>query len=165
MTNKHDTVFLLLVLFINLSNAIFQVIIISSSATANQLDVRPATRRLSAPVGANVTLSCLSSVKPVLCLWKTPYGHVYTLSEGVFAESGRLRHKKLPQQRSSSNQNECGLEIVGVEERDAGQWECEVGAVVGEDFKTSTANINLEVKGRKCHSLLVIYCRYIFYSS
>ena len=88
-------------------------------------------------------------------MWKTPYGHVYTLSEGVFAESGRLRHKKLPQQRSSANQNECGLEIVGVEERDAGQWECEVGAVVGEDFKTSTANINLEVKGKKYHSLLV----------
>ena len=73
---------------------------------------------------------------------------MYTLSEGVFAESGRLRHKKLPQQRNS-NQNECGLQIVGIEERDAGQWECEVGAVVGEDFKTSTANINLEVKGKK----------------
>merc|ERR1739844_337519 len=29
---------------------------------------------------------------------------------------------------------------------DAGQWECEVGAVTGEDFKTATANINLEIK-------------------
>ena len=125
------------------------------SVTANQLDVRPANRRLSGAIDANVTLTCLSSVKPVLCLWKTPYGHVYTLSEGVFAESGRLRHKKLPQ--GSSNKNECGLEIIGIEERDAGQWECEIGAVVGEDrrsFKTSTANINLEVK----YIISELYC-------
>ena len=114
------------------------------STAASQLDVHPETRRVSSPLGSNVSLTCLSSVKPVLCLWKTPYGHVYTLSEGVFAESGRIRHKKLPQ--GSLNNKECGIEIIGVEDRDAGQWECEVGAVIGEDFKTATANINLEVK-------------------
>ena len=116
------------------------------ASSANQLDVHAQARRVSGPVGSNVSLTCLSSVKPVLCLWKTPYGHVYTLSEGVFAESGRIRHKKLPQ--GSTNDKQCGIEIIGVEERDAGQWECEVGAVTGEDFKTATANINLEIKGR-----------------
>ena len=109
------------------------------ATSANQLDVHAQTRRVSGPVGSNVSLTCISSVKPVLCLWKTPYGHVYTLSEGVFAESGRIRHKKLPQ--GSTNDKQCGIEIIGVEDRDAGQWECEVGAVTGEDFKTATANI------------------------
>ena len=34
---------------------------------------------------STVSLVCSSSAKPILCLWKTPYGHVYTLSQGVFA--------------------------------------------------------------------------------
>ena len=126
---------------------------------ANQLDVRPLSRRLSGEINSNVSLSCLSSLKPVLCLWKTPYGHVYTLSQGVFAESGRLRPKKSSLRSSTSpgESNECGLEIVGIEERDAGQWECEVGAVVGDDFKfkTSTANINLAVKGKQSMDLIL----------
>ena len=65
----------------------------------------------------------------------------------MFAESGRIRHKKLPQGPSTSDK-QCGIEIIGVEDRDAGQWECEVGAVTGEDFKTATANIDLEIKGK-----------------
>ena len=132
---------------------------------ANQLDVRPSSRRLSGEINSNVSLSCLSSLKPVLCLWKTPYGHVYTLSQGVFAESGRLRPKKSSLRSSTSpgETNECGLEIVGIEERDAGQWECEVGAVVGEDFKfkTSTAKINLAVKGKQNNDLIVYDKLYI----
>ena len=114
------------------------------ATSASQLDVQAQNRRVSGPIGSNVSLTCVSSVKPVLCLWKTPYGHVYTLSEGVFAESGRIRHKKLPQ--GSKHEKQCGIEIIGVEDRDAGQWECEVGAVTGEDFKTSTANIKLDIK-------------------
>ena len=114
------------------------------ATSASQLDVQAQNRRVSGPIGSNVSLTCISTVKPVLCLWKTPYGHVYTLSEGVFAESGRIRHKKIPQ--GSKHDKQCGIEIIGVEDRDAGQWECEVGAVTGEDFKTSTANIKLEIK-------------------
>ena len=45
--------------------------------------------------------------------------------------------------------NECGLEIVGIEEQDKGTWECEVGSLVGDTFETSTANIELEVKGKE----------------
>ena len=43
----------------------------------------------------------------------------------------------------------CGLEILGVESRDGGEWECEVGAVVGEDFMTRRDNIQLDVKSKK----------------
>ena len=42
----------------------------------------------------------------------------------------------------------CGLEIVGVEDRDRGRWECEVGAVINDDFKTKTDNIVLDVKSK-----------------
>ena len=91
----------------------------------------------------NISLVCASSAKPILCLWKTPYGHVYTLSEGVFAESGRLRHLS-----GSAEQRRCGLEIIGVQPRDQGNWECEVGAVIQEDFRTKTDEIQLEVKSK-----------------
>ncbi len=47
-----------------------------------------------------------------------------------------------------ASDNECGLEIVGIEEQDKGKWECEVGSLVGDTFETSTANIELEVKSK-----------------
>ena len=43
----------------------------------------------------------------------------------------------------------CGLEIVGVEDRDEGSWECEVGAVINDDFKTKTDNVVLDVKSKQ----------------
>lgn len=100
----------------------------------------PLASELVGTLDSSVSLVCSSSSKPILCLWKTPYGHVYTLSEGVFAESGRLRHK------DDSSQDECGLEIVGIQQQDSGQWECEVGSLIGDTFQTATANINLQVK-------------------
>ena len=71
---------------------------------------------------------------------------MYTLSKGVFAESGRLRHK------DDALEDECGLEIVGLEDQDNGQWECEVGSLIGDTFQTASANINLNVKS-KCQSV------------
>ena len=58
----------------------------------------------------------------------------------TIAESGRLRHK------DDSSGDECGLEIVGVEQQDNGRWECEVGSLIGDTFQTATADINLQVK-------------------
>ena len=94
-------------------------------------------------IDSTLSLICSSSSKPILCLWKTPYGHVYTLSKGVFAESGRLRHK------DDALDDECGLEIVGLEDQDSGQWECEVGSLIGDTFQTASANINLDVKSNR----------------
>ena len=105
-------------------------------------------------IDSTLSLICSSSSKPILCLWKTPYGHVYTLSKGVFAESGRLRHK------DDALDDECGLEIVGLEDQDSGQWECEVGSLIGDTFQTASANINLDVKSKKIlirDLLLVLY--------
>ena len=100
----------------------------------------PLASQLVGTLDSSVSLVCSSSSKPILCLWKTPYGHVYTLSEGVYAESGRLRHK------DDIFQDQCGLEIVGVQQQDNGEWECEVGSLIGDTFQTATANINLEVE-------------------
>ena len=61
----------------------------------------------------------------------------------IIAESGRLRHK------DDSSGDECGLEIVGVEQQDDGRWECEVGSLIGDTFQTATGNINLQVKRKK----------------
>lgn len=107
------------------------------------LQVTPAATQLVGTIDSSISLICSSSSKPILCLWKTPYGHVYTLSKGVFAESGRLRHK------DDASEDECGLEIVGLEAQDNGQWECEVGSLIGDTFQTASANINLNVKSQK----------------
>ena len=106
------------------------------------LQVTPAATQLVGTIDSSLSLICSSSSKPILCLWKTPYGHVYTLSKGVFAESGRLRHK------DDAEGDECGLEIVGLEAQDNGQWECEVGSLIGDTFQTASANINLNVKSK-----------------
>ena len=103
--------------------------------------------RLVTTPSSNISLVCHASHKPILCLWKTPYGHIYTLSEGVFAEGGRLRHLR-GRRGVAGGGGQCGLEIVGVEGRDRGAWQCEVGAVIREDFRTKTDRIDLDVKGR-----------------
>ena len=111
------------------------------SCSTAQLTVTATPGRITTSSGNDVSLFCAASEKPILCLWKTPYGHVYTLSEGVFAESGRLRH-------INGDDDSCGLEIVGVEDRDRGRWECEVGAIIGEDFRTTTDAVVLDVKSK-----------------
>ena len=122
-------------MYINSSLFILQV-----GRVGGELQVNPLASELVGTLDSSISLVCSSSAKPILCLWKTPYGHVYTLSEGVFAESGRLRHK------DDSSGDECGLEIVGVEQQDDGLWECEVGSLIGDTFQTATADINLQVK-------------------
>ena len=62
-----------------------------AGAMGRPFSVTATPSRLVTSVTTNVSLICSASAKPILCLWKTPYGHIYTLSEGVFAESGRLR--------------------------------------------------------------------------
>ncbi|XP_040567145.2 LOW QUALITY PROTEIN: uncharacterized protein [Lepeophtheirus salmonis] len=95
---------------------------------------------LSKRSGSNLTLHCNSNYEPILCLWKTSYGHVYTLSNGVLAERGRLAH--VPWKG-------CAMEILGVQKRDSGKWECEVGVVIGDDFVTSTENIVLAITDKE----------------
>ena len=56
----------------------------------------------------------------------------------------------------------CGLEIVGVEDRDRGSWECEVGAVINDDFKTKTDNIVLDVKSKFHLSTSNRYMSYVY---
>ncbi len=71
---------------------------------------------------------------------------MYTLGAGATAENGRLRGV------GGSTLTGCELEIAAVDggdTDDAGQWECEVGAVIGEDFSTATDRITLEVNGKK----------------
>merc|ERR1712012_107962 len=124
-------------------NLLFWTLILLVGYAHADLRVSPLASQLSGTLDSSVSLVCSSSSKPILCLWKTPYGHVYTLSKGVFAESGRLRHK------DDAEGDECGLEIVGLEAQDNGQWECEVGSLIGDTFQTASANINLNVKSQK----------------
>ena len=69
-----------------------------------------------------------------------------------------MRHK------DDALDDECGLEIVGLEDQDSGQWECEVGSLIGDTFQTASANINLDVKSKRRDFFIFIYyiCILIF---
>lgn len=56
-------------------------------------------------------------------------------------EDGRLTS-------TSSDGSECGLVIARLEARDEGVWQCEVGAVVGGDFTTTTADTSISIVRR-----------------
>ena len=100
---------------------LFQIYFIQSTgAVPGELKTVPLANQLTASLGSNTSLACSATTKPILCLWKTPYGHVYTLSEGVFAESGRLRHEVPPGVGGQG----CGILIVGVEAKDQVRTEC-----------------------------------------
>lgn len=116
------------------------------ATSAPRLEVEPTVRRTSGGIDSNVTLTCVASAKPVLCLWKTPYGHIYTLSDGVFAEAGRLQHHRNPV--SETSDRECSVQIVGLQERDSGGWSCEVGAVIDNQFLTESASVDLQIKSK-----------------
>ena len=83
-----------------------------------------------------------ASIKKLFCNFASsnlkPYNPI-----DIISESGRLRHK------DDSSGDECGLEIVGVEQQDDGRWECEVGSLIGDTFQTATGDINLQVKRKK----------------
>lgn len=72
----------------------FQLCLQIHGFACGDLNAVPLANNLNALLESNISLACSATIKPILCLWKTPYGHVYTLSEGVFAESGRLRHEQ-----------------------------------------------------------------------
>jgi hypothetical protein len=89
--------------------------------------------------GAEVDLLCAASERPSICLWRTPYGSIYTVGGGRTWESGRLAVSPL------AGDAQCGLHIRGVAEQDQGAWQCEVGAVIGGEFTTTTAETSIKI--------------------
>jgi hypothetical protein len=86
-----------------------------------------------------VDLLCAASERPSICLWRTPYGSIYTVGGGRTWESGRLAASPL------AGDAQCGLHIRGVAEQDQGAWQCEVGAVIGGEFTTTTAETSIKI--------------------
>ena len=91
---------------------------------------------------------CTATERPSICLWRTPYQaelqnsfaifdialqSIYTVGGGRVWEDGRLSSSP------GAGPRQCGLVINGLEARDAGAWQCEVGAVVDGEFTTTTA--------------------------
>ena len=58
---------------------------------------------------------------------------IYTVGGGRVWEDGRLSSSP------GAGPRQCGLVINGLEARDGGAWQCEVGAVVDGEFTTTTA--------------------------
>ena len=98
--------------------------------------------------GEVVSLLCTATERPSICLWRTPYQaelqnsfaifdialqSIYTVGGGRVWEDGRLSSSP------GAGPRQCGLVINGLEARDAGAWQCEVGAVVDGEFTTTTA--------------------------
>ena len=85
-------------------------------------------------------MTCRASINPSICLWKTPYQAIYSIGGGRAWEDGRIS--------SPASPDSCALLIQGVEQKDDGIWQCEVGAVVGGEFTTTTAETSLTVVTR-----------------
>jgi hypothetical protein len=101
--------------------------------------VTPTPAVISSSTGSVVTLTCLASHSPSICLWRTPYKAIYTVGGGRIWEEGRLTSSLLAESR------QCGLTIDKLETRDGGVWQCEVGSVVDGDFTTTTASTTVTV--------------------
>ena len=104
------------------------------------MTVSPHPPHIVSSVGDVVNLSCVSSISPSICLWKTPYQAIYSIGGGRVWEDGRLT--------SDEQEGTCGLTISGLEARDEGVWQCEVGAVVGGEFTTTTADTSISIVRR-----------------
>ena len=100
--------------------------------------------------GENVDLLCTASERPSICLWRTPYGSIYTVGGGRSWEGGRLAASPL------AGDSQCGLSIRGVAVQDMGPWQCEVGAVLGGEFTTTTAETNIKIIHSKGLSYTVL---------
>jgi len=104
-----------------------------SKACGTGLTVTPSPQVAVGAEGEVVSLLCTATERPSICLWRTPYQSIYTVGGGRVWEDGRLSSSP------GAGPRQCGLVINGLEARDAGAWQCEVGAVVDGEFTTTTA--------------------------
>ena len=105
------------------------------------LTVSPHPPHIISSAGDTVRLQCSSSIAPSICLWKTPYQAIYSVGGGRVWEAGRITS-------SQDDAGQCGLLISGLQARDAGVWQCEVGGVVGGEFTTTTADTTISIVRR-----------------
>ena len=117
------------------TNLMFQAV------TGAGLTVSPHPPHIISSVGDVVTLRCTSSIAPSICLWKTPYQAIYSVGGGRVWEDGRLSS-------TSEDDGQCGLVISGLQARDEGVWQCEVGAVTSGEFSTTTADTSISIVRR-----------------
>jgi len=110
------------------------------------LTVTPDPSQVITSEGDVINLLCKASKRPSICLWKTPYQAIYTVGGGRIWEKGRLSSSPL------AEGNQCGLVIAGIQRRDRGVWQCEVGAVVDGEFTTTTAETTISVIDRGVES-------------
>lgn len=106
------------------------------------LTVTPDPSQLVTSEGDVINLLCKASERPSICLWKTPYQAIYSVGGGRIWEQGRLSSSPL------AEGNQCGLVIAGIQPRDRGVWQCEVGAVVDGEFTTTTARTTISIIDR-----------------
>ena len=111
------------------------------AVTGAGLTVSPHPPHIISSVGDVVTLRCSSSISASICLWKTPYQAIYSVGGGRVWEDGRLTS-------TSEDDGQCGLVISGLQARDEGVWQCEVGAVTNGEFSTTTADTSISIVRR-----------------
>lgn len=96
-----------------------------------------------ARLNKSTTLKCKSSDPINTCTWITPTGSIHTLNRGQQAEEGRLKYN------SDGEEDECGILIGAVEEKDMGAWTCVLGISLDETEVKSVsgkANVKLATK-------------------
>ena len=111
-------------------------------ASASAITLQPPENQW-ARMGSTATLLCQSSEPLQSCTWVTPSGSTYTLGSGQQAEAGRLKHHV-----SGDAERDCGIQIEIVEEKDVGQWTCNVGVLLKDTevvSATGKASLNIAI--------------------
>lgn len=86
----------------------------------------------------NVRLLCKSDEKIRGCSFQTPYGKIYSdLSDGIYADHKRLQHI------TEEQGMDCGISILQINEKDAGDWECIMSLRVDGESVTESGKITL----------------------
>ena len=96
-----------------------------------------------ARLNKSTTLKCKSSDPIQTCTWMTPTGSIHTLNRGQQAEEGRLKYN------SDGEEDECGILIDAVEEKDVGAWTCVLGISLDEtEVKSVSGKANVKLATR-----------------
>lgn len=120
----------------------FALVVVGLVAAAAGIHVQP-PENTWARLNKSTTLKCKSSDPIQTCTWMTPTGSIHTLNRGQQAEGGRLKYN------SDGEEDECGILIGAVEEKDVGAWTCVLGISLDETEVKSVsgkANVKLATK-------------------
>jgi len=99
-----------------------------------EVSVTVGDARVEVKQGESAELTCSTGVDILFCQFTTPYGESLIMSPEINYEAGRIAFAGEEQKKH------CGVKINSVEEKDNGEWKCEITANQGGSAKKGTGS-------------------------